>query len=119
VKTYQCRHQDGGICGFPEAAQDHALLLWDRTLSIVSWPLLREVTRQGLLPSAFIEPTSNVRALKIQAEEVVDVVQSLIRADSDQDDPIDIMAERIDAEAGTKRGVIVTCSCGHTWIIDV
>jgi hypothetical protein len=112
-----CPTGDNGICSYP----DRVLLVTGGRISVVS-AAVAEISLEGL------EPTS-VEELEWLAgeryDEVVDLVLDSLRAQSPRDSsPTDVGTARdlldqvslIESRVPINSGVIVTCSCGHTWV---
>jgi hypothetical protein len=106
MTTVNCPQGDG-LCQIP----DPALVVSNGTISLVRAPLLEQIFPEGLHLD-----NSNARELPdTEAEQFFVAVRSpsYIHAGD-----IDI-SERITREFfSVRRGIIVTCSCSHTWIYD-
>jgi hypothetical protein len=119
-----CPQGDGGICGMPSETQGQVLLLWDRTVSIVSFPVLEQLVQRQVLNQS-LEATRQLFVPRGVIEETLFFLFSSSRVQGEEFDTeslrdrIEANARMIAAEAGTDRGAIITCSCGHTWILDI
>jgi hypothetical protein len=112
-----CPAGDNGVCSYP----DRVLLVTDGQLSVVT-ASVAEVSLRGFEPT-FVDELEWMSGERY--EEVVDLVLDSLRAQSPRDNPLsyirsaaDLGAEvrEIESRVPVNSGVIVTCSCGHTWV---
>ncbi len=107
---------DNGICSYP----DRVLVVTGGRLSVISGDIA-EYAFEGQ------EPTS-VQELGWMSgegyEEVVDLVLDSLRAQSPRDsaqgqfagEALREQVSAVESRLEVANGVIVTCSCGHTWV---
>ena len=110
MRTIKCPHGDNGVCGIP----DRAVLLFDGTASFVSRKALEGM---GVIPESDEDTTTRIRSIDFTIpEEIVSEAHGI-------DSVLGKTLERFVGMGGGSfedaRGVIITCSCGHTWIMDL
>lgn len=117
VAETACPSGDNGICSYP----DRVLVVTGGRLSVVS-AYVAETTLEGF-EATFVDELEWMSGERY--DEVVDLVLDSLRAQSPRDGSLtDVrgasdlqdQVSLIESRVPVTSGVIVTCSCGHTWV---
>ncbi|WP_323099134.1 hypothetical protein [Intrasporangium sp. YIM S08009] len=112
-----CPAGDNGVCSYP----DRVLLVTDGQLSVVT-ASVAEASLRGFEPR-FVDELEWMSGERY--DEVIDLVLDSLRAQSPRDNPfrsigsaadLQDQVREIESHVPANSGVIVTCSCGHTWV---